>query len=247
MTKHPDSAKIRDIFTRLRNFVARINNPIVDMVHTGVDITPGTEEHSCGTVACHGGWLEFMRQTEADNVSVSIRNGGGICNKSEDLLLYTHGANWLAQELGFHNSVLLEAWARDNPLLWGNNGGGAMFCCEVAFGVHSKDVTVEHICDHWMAVADRIDAYNLLMSQKPVPRQSLRIAEILDIHEVYSAELELRLLRHFDELRLKTLKKLQDLTEVAEDFCIRVERGDVKPVHTCERFRQVLREEPNEK
>ena len=135
------------------------------------------------TVACHGGSyvlarreavaegyrLEF-RPLEGDALweyhpdeRVSARFGselwavdatGAASHKIHGLT----GALALARDLGYEDSAALSQWAHENPRLWGNMLGGAMFSVEEAFDETWETISLEAIVQWWLQVADRLEA-----------------------------------------------------------------------------------------
>ena len=56
----------------------------------------------------------------------------------------------------------LEEWAMNYPELWGNKWGAVMFGGTDAYGLPLRGShDVEPVLEHWLAVADRIEALGL--------------------------------------------------------------------------------------
>lgn len=97
------------------------------------------DDYQCGTIACHGGW------------GCVIFNTGGD---------YLHGANAIAEFLGFEDHHEFRNWAHNNSKYWGNEYGALMFDSEgyLAFGFGEGDpVTVNDVGDHHVGVGKRIN------------------------------------------------------------------------------------------
>lgn len=109
-----------------------------------------TEFNVCGTTACHAGWF-------------AVANGKNrtFSNSMHGSYGFTDASNEMAQFLGFARHFELEAWATDNPNLWGNAHGNGMFCDIQAFGVQKKRnsdiVSLLTISKHWRQVAERLE------------------------------------------------------------------------------------------
>lgn len=100
-----------------------------------------TKKNFCGTPMCHGGWYAIA-----------------IFNKLDDKN-FSHGAEKIAEHLGFQNDNELENWAADNQEIWGNEHGDAMFISNWAFNnVNDSVFTLQTIIDHWKGVRERIAA-----------------------------------------------------------------------------------------
>lgn len=92
----------------------------------------------CGTPMCHGGYYALVK-------------------KGAD---YEDGAHQMAIDLGFEDRYGLQDWADENPLIWGNTDGWAMFDSVDAFGfLFDEDLTdLQQIIDHWKGVQERLPA-----------------------------------------------------------------------------------------
>lgn len=91
--------------------------------------------YQCGTCHCVGGWY-------------------AIAVLSRDRQLdYFDGANAMAAHLGFRGRIHLEAWAAQNPNIWGNHYGGDMFGWEKAYGFEIGGLT--DVVTHLEGVRDR--------------------------------------------------------------------------------------------
>ena len=75
------------------------------------------KKHKCGTVHCVGGWY-----------AVANLDRRAIKDKfNEGRIVFNHGTNLMAQDLGFRNGDILTNWAYENPKIWGNENGHLMF------------------------------------------------------------------------------------------------------------------------
>lgn len=114
----------------------------------GLEVSMGCTafNHECGTVACHAGWFAVIQ-------------GKSRMKWQGQNYSYRDAANEMAEFLGFKYHINLERWARNNPLLWGNEYGDEMFCDNAAFGkkIH-QTLTLTDIGNRWLKVADRIRA-----------------------------------------------------------------------------------------
>lgn len=72
--------------------------------------------HTCGTVHCYAGWYAVA--------TLDLEN---------KILSYTDGKQKLAEDLGFRTDRELQDWTDDNPEIWGNQRGPAMFTSTEAF------------------------------------------------------------------------------------------------------------------
>lgn len=128
----PESAL--KVFKVFRSLADQYPHASIDMVECDV--------HICGSPMCHAGWYAFSQVNNA--------------SRFED------GAERMAHDLGFDMIYDLKDWARENPLLWGNENGIFMFRDPSAF--ESKDrpegaTSLSDIADHWEEVSDRLSNY----------------------------------------------------------------------------------------
>lgn len=139
---HPQPERLREMAGR---FEERARNP-----HNRVDFSrsiAGTEPYSgCGTVACHAGWA------------------GQVLGASNH---YLSGARALGRFLcpwwGDVDGDDFPRWAYENPELWGNLHGRAMFTGGgyTAFGFEDDECGKCNLLDiaaHYRKVAERIEA-----------------------------------------------------------------------------------------
>ena len=148
---HPTPEAIRKVAARLQSVMPRDGSGgQVDMQESEVD------RNQCGTPVCHGGWYALACYAEGRLQNETLDYGVGVLSMAEDL--------------GFDDDVYLAAWAQGNTGLWGNDVGAFMFSSPRSFGFKhgpgESKLTLQHIIDHWLAVADRIEA---LDAPKPAP------------------------------------------------------------------------------
>jgi len=114
-------------------------------IETNVNMMKESYE-PCGTSACHAGWFGVACVNDSDPATC-LRYGQGH---------FFGMANQMADYLGLRSRHILEAWARTNPKLWGNNNADGMFNSPAAFGLYDRNVTLEDIGLHWLQVAARV-------------------------------------------------------------------------------------------
>ena len=105
----------------------------------------------CGTVACHSGHyamqimieegLAWERDPEKGTIRLVLHPSSVLLEDQE--LSYRHGAQAMAQDLGFESKDALLDWARDNPEIWGGRHGAAMF------DAHMGAFVPDHAWDAW--------------------------------------------------------------------------------------------------
>lgn len=160
---HPSPEAIRQVAERLE----RVNitcKPHLDMMRGTIDRYP------CGTIACFGGFYALAKATEEQTekwYGAAISYKGKVIIGSQQLskskivsepVSFVSGADMLAKDLGFSSRYGLELWAGKNPKLWGNKSGGRMFFSSDAFNSTHETITLTVIVEHWLMVADRIEA-----------------------------------------------------------------------------------------
>jgi hypothetical protein len=95
------------------------------------------EKNICGTPMCHGGWYAVASDVEVGDF---------------ETVDYSHGAQAMANALGFNHTFELREWAEVYPILWGNDYGYDMFCCNSAF---NNAKTLRGVVNHWIGVHNR--------------------------------------------------------------------------------------------
>jgi len=88
----------------------------------------------CGTIHCVGGWYAIAK---------------GL-NEKSDRVDFLDGARALSEDLGIN---FIEAWARENPEIWGNQRGGDMFLSKRAW---NGAKSISQVINHLEAVHDRL-------------------------------------------------------------------------------------------
>lgn len=142
--RHPTPEAIRTVAGRL----SRIEGITIDMSVSRI------WEHPCGTTACHGG-AYLLICTKELNISPFIYSQTDAATTAP----YVRGGGMMARHLGFKRCAELTMWADRNPELWGNIHGMHMFDnAGTPFGVRYP--TLHDICEHWLAVAARIEKMN---------------------------------------------------------------------------------------
>ena len=119
--------------------------------------------YPCGTIACHAGWYLLAKLHEADDVGWAEDEDHplSLTNKAGSYRGFSEGLRLLMQDLGYGEHGDLKDWAERNPELWGNRNGDGMFSNPLAFKSDAEwYITVKDIAEHWLAVADRIEALN---------------------------------------------------------------------------------------
>jgi len=132
--------KVIDIFETVQKLADNnLENP--------VDMREGQVFTHCGSPMCHAGWFEAALQKSKNTTNYSFTN-------------YEHGAQKMAEILGFKSKNDLEMWAHYNPDIWGNQNGSFMFSFYGAFefknGNKPKRFTLRHIISHWKKVQKRL-------------------------------------------------------------------------------------------
>ena len=152
---HPDPNDIRKAMGKLQiacdKYPGSVNMGCVQVTN-----------HGCGTVACHAGWYALACSI-ADDTGYWERSDSApvdrLCADDGTNFGFTKGMYLLTRDLKFNSARELEHWADRNPHLWGNRDGDTMFASRVAFGIElGETITVQNIVDHWLKVADRIEA-----------------------------------------------------------------------------------------
>ena len=146
------SQRIQTVIDTLKKALGRP----VDMEATCAEFDDKFEY--CGTPACVAGHYaiashQHRPRFHSFNPFMPHPRGG-------HLLSYQSGANWMAEDLGFADSTHLEAWANDNPCLWGNIYGHNMFkpfsSSETYGGKCGDEITMAMVVKHWEGVRDRV-------------------------------------------------------------------------------------------
>ena len=115
---HPDPVKIREAMNRLSQVISSYKNPTVKMGEGSV------YKHSCGTVACHGGFYLLAKANAGDLSHVWGENEYNHHGKEDEEVLmsqngqymdFSSGCKMLAQDIGLDNDDDLRHWGKYNP------------------------------------------------------------------------------------------------------------------------------------
>ena len=149
-----------------------------------MDSTTIQRTAECGTYACHAGWFAYAQMENSSHGTwvgrstseIYMRPDGTWADYGNDREIYARhdgtpvsfddGANRMATTAGFVDTGImtpaevLEQWAADNPAIWGNKYGKAMFCSGIAFnpGQSRFDMPLRTVADHWKGVYERLCA-----------------------------------------------------------------------------------------
>ena len=119
-----------------------------------------TNDDSCGTLACNGGyaWLFHLLGVLpiGEKFSESLKGEIERRYKEEYFGSFSYGER-VINEFLFNSKFKLDYWANDNPKLWGNKHGMVLFCNKRAFGKRgNKALTLKDIGRRYKAVAKRL-------------------------------------------------------------------------------------------
>ena len=182
---HPTSAAISELADTLANvynhapevfhaerFGSGDKDPQVAMM-CEVPRTIEEDGHVCGTVACFAGWAAMSRALAAGRVAHAEIEGsdedenimsGPVLFKEADCTYvrtsFHNAVDDLEAYLGFenHQRYALDAWASENPRLWGNEWGRRVYTDGAAFGQRSDEFGLSAIVHHLRGVAERLEA-----------------------------------------------------------------------------------------
>lgn len=163
MIRHPNPAAIREAVDKIRQTVeASEGESELEMSATVI------RRNECGTVACVCGWyvLAWLQDKgitygwadyEYYPDHKALCHTGGASDGA--IVGWEAGASLLGQALGFPTVRGIETWAAAHPELWGNLNGKLMFDDDAAYVPEGEDATIEEVMNHWLGVADRIEAH----------------------------------------------------------------------------------------
>lgn len=137
--KHPHSSQVLKVIQAFESVLPMAKARYHLDMHQA-QVTSGSE--ACGTTHCHGGWFSIA-------CKLHLRQYCGFLD----------GADRMAEILGFDDNYILEQWAAENPIIWGNYRGRGMFCAELAFASPARPdgaKNLQHIIDHWREVRERL-------------------------------------------------------------------------------------------
>ena len=146
----------KDKLKELVNALDSLSDDVKDM---GV-IMMSTNKPSCGTCGCHAGLISIVAKDlpelqEAYKYLCSLYLQKGYYNNP---YVYIFWARALAVFLGFKDRFSFIYWAGDNPEIWGNEHGVAVFDLAKAFtDDESKKLTHRDIINHWKQVLVNIE------------------------------------------------------------------------------------------
>ena len=133
----------KELAQNIRTAMAKLRK--VDGAQVRVDMLQGTIKHEGGMICgCMG--VHYSRA-----VKPWWRGAVPIFCMHD----FAWGANQLAQDLGFSETIELTDWVARNRELWGNNIG-SMFTDPAAYGCTKDTITLGRVIDHWLGVADRV-------------------------------------------------------------------------------------------
>ena len=114
----------------------------------------------CGTPGCFAGLISMTDLEDLKHLYA--------CEQEKSLFLrdpydYSDWGAALAIYLGFSGKIEMQNWAEENPLIWGNSGGGSMFSWGLAFGQVRQEFSHLIIVEHWAKVLERLESeYGIL-------------------------------------------------------------------------------------
>lgn len=179
----PAPARIREAVRQIKNAASTQRQETGGTADLNMSLAYAQREpqdHACQTVACIGGWgnLAFSdalswKEVKGKAVGVQFLH----CNGA--LVDYADGSNLFAEKvlpdnaprIFEHRHLDLSQWATDNPHLWGNARGDAMFGSSEAYELDDtmfrssqayqpkdrKPVDLDSVLRWWLDVADRIE------------------------------------------------------------------------------------------
>ena len=120
----------------------------------------GDDPKTCRTIACHAGWYMYdafvQGRFEGRFEGRMLYRDAELSEDKGCAVLYQHGAELMARDLGFSSRAELIGWACVNSQIWGNPCGGRMFDMMEAFNWAPLELhRLERIARHWDGVAQR--------------------------------------------------------------------------------------------
>jgi hypothetical protein len=145
---------------KLKEFVGALDALSDDIKDMKVDMG-STGKPSCDTCGCHAGLISIVAKDlpelqEAYKHLCSLSLQKEYCKNP---YVYIFWARSLAVFLCFKDRLSFIYWAGDNPEIWGNEHGVAMFDLAKAFtNDKSKQLAHRDIINHWKQVLVNIEA-----------------------------------------------------------------------------------------
>ena len=147
--------EMENVVTTLENCALRYPNHTIDM-RAGKILQEILNDKSCKTICCMAGHYLLGKITKplfsyyGDNTNILTDTNGTELN-------YLHGADMLANDMGFDNKNHMAAWADENPNIWGNEWGGYLFAANVAYNIDREEfMTLGKIVNHLKGVSQRL-------------------------------------------------------------------------------------------
>lgn len=146
MTRHPTPEQVQTVIDNLISIQNQANKAgAFDIEEAAVS----TEDHTCGTVHCVGGWYAVANKCHH---FVSKLIASENCD-------FEDGGELMAADLGFSCLPELEEYLLDNPAIWGNDRGDELLANLSAYNGLTKDsqnpMTI--IIQHWQQVKKNLE------------------------------------------------------------------------------------------
>ena len=136
-----DKNKVLAVINRLKSVeVLASKEGMLDMDECKVRYN--YHKNTCDAPHCVGGWYAIACKDEGVIHDLLIDNN---CD-------YGDGSRLMARHLGFRNRCMLELYLENNPKIWGNIHGTALFSSERAYNYPNFKGVIEH----WQDVYNRL-------------------------------------------------------------------------------------------
>ena len=123
---------------------------------SGIIVQTMSNDEPCKTIACVAGCY-LLGKIQKPIFKAYTCGSNILTNDKGKSLTYQDGANTLAKDLDFNNKSHLQAWADDNPAIWGNKYGIHMFTSGMAYiNVQAEKTTIKDVIDHFRSVSVRM-------------------------------------------------------------------------------------------
>ncbi|CAC9656703.1 hypothetical protein [uncultured Gammaproteobacteria bacterium] len=146
---------------KLKEFVNALGALSDDVKDMKVDMG-STGKPSCDTCGCHAGLISIVAE-DLPELQEAYKHLCSLNFEKEyynNIYIYIFWARALAVFLGFEDRLPFIYWAGDNPEIWGNEHGVAMFDLAKAFtDDESKQLTHRDIINHWKQVLVNIEKW----------------------------------------------------------------------------------------